>query len=162
MLFYEGVIRLSTDQWVGETYYLLEEQGFLKINGKNLPEDLVVRQKFIELLTDNEAINVEPWIDEYRALFKNTRPGAMGDRVACITKMQKFLTSYDYTKDDILKATKYYISTCAKDGYKYITNADYLISKIDSNGDVICRLLSYIEETKSESFVESDSFTKSI
>jgi len=148
---------------VDEIYLLLQDQEWIKINGPKLPNDAIIRQKFLQILNDSESMNVESWIDEYRALFKNTRPGAMGDRNACITKMQRFLTAYpDYTQEDILKATKYYVSTCAKDGYKFITNSDYLISKEDASGNVTCKLLSYIEETKSESFVESGDFTKSI
>lgn len=147
-----------------EIYELLQDEGWVKLNGPKLPQDCVIRTKFANLLTQAEAasIDVDTWIDEYRALFKNTRPGAMGDKAACITKMQRFLSSYDYTKDDILKATKYYVSTCAKEGYKYITNADYFISKLDTANNETCKLLSYIEETKSEFFVATEDFTKSI
>jgi hypothetical protein len=148
----------------GEIYLLLEDEGFLKINGPKVPDDCIIRQKFLNLLTEAETLTVDvsSWIDDYRNLFKNTRPGAMGDKNACITKMQRFLSSYEYSKEDVLKAAKYYVSTCAKDNYKYITNADYLISKEDAAGNITCKLLPFIEETKSESFVETGDFTKSI
>ena len=66
-----------TDEYYGEIYHLLEEDGWIKINGAKLPQDIEVRGKFIELLSEREAGKSESWIDEYRDLFRNTRSGKM-------------------------------------------------------------------------------------
>ena len=152
-----------TDHYLGEIYHLLEDGGWLKITGKKVPEDCEVRQKFLQLLDVPDDSVIIDWIEEYRELFKNTRPGAMGDKNVCVGNMVRFLTAYpQYTKEDILKATKYYVDTM-RGNYKYLTQADYFISKKDiKTGEVTCKLLPFVEEVKSESFVQADDFTKSI
>lgn len=153
-----------TDHYLGEIYHLLQDDGWIKINGKKLPDDIVVRQKFVDLLINpvDETVVID-WIDQYRELFKNTRPGGMGDKHVCISNMVRFLEAYpQYTKEDILKATKYYISTF-QGKYQYLTQADYFISKTDPKTHVVTsKLAGFVEEVKSESFVQADDFTKQI
>lgn len=150
-----------SDTYHGEIYYLLEEEGWIKINGSKLPQDIEVRGKFLELLSEKEAGNSESWIDEYRDLFRNTRSGKMGDKTACIRNMDRLLAANpQYNKEDILKATRHYIRTC--NDYNYLTQADYFISKTDTKtGNVVCKLLTYLEETK-DMDIEPLDYTKSI
>ena len=154
-----------SDQYLGEVYELLQESGWLKINGTKLPQDIEVRQKFLNLIAANEEVGVVvDWIDEYREVFKNTRAGGMGNKETCIKNMEQFLTAYpEYSKEDIIKASKYYVQTCAKDNYKYLTQADYFIRKQDlKTGDMSCKLLTYLEETKGKDITEPSDYTKSI
>jgi hypothetical protein len=151
-----------TDEYYGEIYHLLEEDGWIKINGAKLPQDIEVRGKFIELLSEREAGKSESWIDEYRDLFRNTRSGKMGDKVACIRNMDRLLSAYpQYGKEDILRATRHYIRTC--NDYNYLTQADYFISKTDlKTGDVVCKIITYLEEVSHASFSEPEDFSKTV
>lgn len=154
------------DSKIGEVYSVLEEDGWIKINGDKLPEDIEVRWKFLELLKDSSiapAVDIISWVDEYRELFKGKKPGAIGDRDMCIKHLQWLFTNYpEYTKDDVMKAAKYYISTCAKDGYKYLVRSHYFLSKEDTKGVPVHQVLTYLEETEDESFNEPQDFVKSI
>ena len=151
-----------TDEYYGEIYHLLEEDGWIKINGAKLPQDIEVRGKFIELLSEIEAGKSESWIDEYRDLFRNTRSGKMGDKAACIRNMDRLLSAYpQYGKEDILRATRHYIRTC--NDYNYLTQADYFISKTDlKTGDVVCKIITYLEEVSHASFSEPEDFSKTV
>jgi len=151
-----------TDEYYGEIYHLLEEDGWIKINGAKLPQDIEVRGKFIELLSEREAGKSESWIDEYRDLFRNTRSGKMGDKAACIRNMDRLLSAYpQYGKEDILRATRHYIRTC--NDYNYLTQADYFISKTDlKTGDVVCKIITYLEEVSHASFSEPEDFSKTV
>lgn len=152
-----------TDSYVGEVYELLQEDGWIKITGKNLPKDIEIRQQFIELLNTSTDMGISGWIDEYRALFKGKKPGCIGDRDMAIKNMTWLLTTYpQYTKEDVMKAAKYYISTCAKDGYKYLVRSNYFLSKEDASGNKSHQILTFLEETKAEEFIEPEDFTKNI
>lgn len=153
-----------SDQYIGEIYYLLEEDGWIKINGKKLPNDIELRQKFLELLNDKVDMSIDGWIDEYRELFKGKKPGCIGDRSMCIKHMTWLLTTYpEYSKEDVMKAASYYVGTCAKDGYKYLVRSNYFLSKEGKNpGEINHLVLTYLEETKSDTFTEKSEFTKEI
>lgn len=148
---------------VNEIYELLEADGWLKINGKKLPADCLLRQKFLELLNDKTDMDIVSWVDEYRNLFKGKKPGAVGDRELSIRHLTWLLTEYpEYTKEDIMKAAKYYISTCAKDNYMYLVRSHYFISKELPAGGTTHQILTYLEEVKDDSFTETKDFTTSI
>jgi hypothetical protein len=151
------------DQYLGEIYYMLQEDGWMKINGNKCPGDCIVREKFLKLLNDNTDMNIESWVDEYRNLFKGKKPGTIGDRELCIKHLTWLLTEYpQYTKEDVMKAASYYISTCAKDNYQYLMKSNYLLSKEKSSTETSHDILTYLEEVKDESFSEKSDFTKSI
>lgn len=155
------------DSYLGEAYDILEQDGWLKINGDHIPDDIVVRQKFIDCLianiTGNITDDIELWIDEYRGVFKGKRIGSMGDRESCIDKMHKFLTKYpDYTKEQIIKATELYVATQGPH-YTYLQQADYFIFKKEEGTKVIkSRLAGHLEETASGEIVMPGDFAKMI
>jgi hypothetical protein len=81
--------------------------------------------------THKYVLNIEEqqldWVDQYRLLFKGLKPRSMGDRVAVNKKMKAFLKKYpEFTPNDILKATKFYIENTDS---KFIKQADYFIEK---------------------------------
>jgi len=102
----------------------------------------------------NEGSNVAMsdilyWIDDYRTLFKNKKPGAMGDKNACVTKMTRFYTQYPEhaNKDTIMAAaTKYINGEGMNANFKYLQKADYFIFKQSSNKDEISNLASFCDE----------------
>jgi hypothetical protein len=99
-----------------------------------------------ELLDDD----VESWIDSWRKLFSGKKPGSMGDRNACVAKMQKFLLQYpDYNKDLIFKATNAYIISL-HGNFNFLQQADYFIYKQDpgTKGITNSRLATFCEDIK--------------
>ena len=75
------------------------------------------------------------FVDEYRNLFpKGVRSGngtpIRGDKNGVVKKMTWFLMTYpEFSKRTILEATKLYVEQMRKNGYAYMTQADYLIQK---------------------------------
>ena len=66
------------------------------------------------------------WINDYRSLFRGIKPGAMGDRSGVIKKMKKFLKQNNYSPQQILVATNWYIENTDA---RYIMKAHYFIEK---------------------------------
>jgi hypothetical protein len=67
-------------------------------------------------------------------MFKGKKPGAMGDRNACIVKMKElFLRRPDLTQEKVLRATEKYIQVESNQRWKYLMQADYFISKNQGN-----------------------------
>ena len=87
------------------------------------------------------------WIDDYRAVFKNKKAGAMGSRKSCIDKMTKFVAEYPEYSDRelIISAATRYVNTERVSNYRYLQRADYVISKKDSDS-VTSRLAACCEE----------------
>lgn len=89
------------------------------------------------------------WIEEYRNLFDKSNIGVAGKKStskSCQNKMEKFLKEYNYSKQQILEATKLYIS---KTNPLYIRQADYFISKI-VDGTETSTLATWCEEIKNQ------------
>lgn len=116
-------------QEVIEILNKLQDEGYIKVLNWDTRE-LILRPKAAEHVVDP----IENWIDEYRAKFKGKKPGAMGDRNACVIKFKElFLRRPDITKEKILLATDRYITAESGNRYKYLMQADYFISKSVNN-----------------------------
>lgn len=111
-----------------------------------------VAEGVTEINTSNVKAFVERNVDTYRALFskqkKGTtglRHGSLGDKQACIDKLIKWFkkTRFQYSWDQVLKATEYYVSLQKANNYTYLQNADYFIYKNNRSN-----LSVYIEESK--------------
>jgi len=75
------------------------------------------------------------FVDEYRALFpKGVKSGngtpIRGDKNGIVKKLTWFLMTYpEFSKRTILEATKLYVEQMRRNGYAYMTQADYFIQK---------------------------------
>lgn len=75
------------------------------------------------------------FVDQYRALFpKGVKSGngtpIRGDKNGIIKKLTWFLMTYpEFSKRTILEATKLYVEQMRRNGYAYMTQADYFIQK---------------------------------
>lgn len=79
--------------------------------------------------TPTSSSVIESRIDEYRNLFKGYKVGSMGDKKACIKKLEKWFEDYpSKSMDDVLNAVKYYVKSL-NGVYTYIQRADYFIMK---------------------------------
>lgn len=108
-----------------------QDEGYIKVLNWESPT-LITLPKLVDNITNN--IQIETWIDEYRNKFKGKKPGAMGDRNACIIKLKElFIRRPDLTKEKILAATDKYIQVESSQRFKYLMQADYFISKNTSH-----------------------------
>lgn len=131
-------------QQVIDTLNNLQEAGYIKVLNWETRE-LIITDK----LKKDLKLPVEDWIDDYRNLFKGKKPGAMGDRNACIIKMTEFLKKRpDVTPEIVLAATNKYITVESAQRWKYLMQADYFISKNQGNtkDGRISKLEAYCDE----------------
>ena len=88
--------------------------------------------KVIDNLTPQPEIPVT-WITEFIAKFSAKNIGVSGkttDKVSVVKRLIKFLNEYDYSLDEIAKATDLYINTLKEQGsIRYIRECGYFISK---------------------------------
>ncbi len=124
------------------------EQGydFVKYVVSELKKEINKEKKLGNINTRKE---IKDWIDEYRALFKGTKIGIMGDPKSCLDKMVRFFEEYPELadKDLIFKATKKYIDSEAMQNYKYLQRADYFIYKLVGK-DETSRLASFCSDVE--------------
>lgn len=142
MIYYNDIKELTNEQVIS---ILNDMQRCKLIRILDYPDGITI--KIRPTLSSIASNGVEEWIDEYRKLFQGKKPGAMGDKNACITKMQEFIQANPrYSKDTILAATQKYINTL--NDYKYLMKADNFISVSKDNTKAGRRseLLAYCEE----------------
>lgn len=88
--------------------------------------------KVIDNLTAQPEIPIT-WITEFIAKFSAKNIGVSGkttDKVSVVKRLIKFLNEYDYSLDEIAKATDLYINTLKEQGsIRYIRECGYFISK---------------------------------
>ena len=89
-----------------------------------------------QLLGKSGSLN----IDQYRAIFpKGKLPSGVPGRnnVKILTEnFRWFFAEYDYTWEEIMKATKMYVNEFQKNNYMYMQNSQYFISKFNQR---VCR-----------------------
>ena len=144
----------------------LQEKQFIKIIKDEDEEIHIIREKsrlLIEFLTiegldttnkqvkvvkrSSRAINndLDEFIEDFRLLWKGLKPGSMGSPIACRSKMERWMRENPkYTKEDVLRASKVYISSL--NNYQYLQQADYFIYKKDAHGES-SRLSAFIDES---------------
>ena len=88
------------------------------------------------------------WLEEWRDLFKDKKPGGAGNKQGCYKKMKIFLKENpDVTKEEIFAAAEAYFDSL--DSLKYMQQADYFISK-GTGQNVSSRLSQWVEYVKEE------------
>jgi hypothetical protein len=88
------------------------------------------------------------WLEEWRDLFKDKKPGGAGNKQGCYKKMKVFLKENpDVTKEEIFAAAEAYFESL--DSLKYMQQADYFISK-GTGQNVSSRLSQWVEYVKEE------------
>ena len=132
----------------------LVSKSLLKIDKEHLVSSghiLAWKDNLSEIIISNKKVpknqEIADWIDNYRAVFKNKKSGAMGSKKSCLEKMVKFVKDYPEYADPelIVSAATRYVNTQRISGYDYLQRADYVISKKDSDS-VTSRLAAFCEE----------------
>ena len=107
--------------------------------------------------------DVHLWIDEWRNLFPEGVNTAgyryRGNKVEVLKKMLKFVTLYDFTKEEIFQATKKYVERFSVRGYNYMQQAHYFIDKKDA-GSSLASECETLKESKPQS--ETTSYGRTI
>ena len=133
---------------------------------KNTKNGSVIRAKGSQIVK-GEVIkyidnDIDKLVENYRRLFKETKkPGAMGDKKALKDKLIAFLDEYpEYNNSElILRAIQNYIDTEREQGFKYLQQSHYTVSKKMADGSTVSRLATYCEEALIEPEEDSNFFT---
>ena len=99
----------------------------------------------VEKIKEEENLD---WLEEWRDLFKDKKPGGAGNKQGCYKKMKMFLKENpDVTKEEIFAAAEAYFDSL--DSLKYMQQADYFISK-GTGQNISSRLSQWVEFVKEE------------
>lgn len=100
------------------------------------------------------------WLEEWRDLFKDKKPGGAGNKQGCYKKMKVFLNENpDVTKEEIFAAAEAYFDSL--DNLKYMQQADYFISK-GTGQNVSSRLSQWVEYVKEEGLQQKQDWHETI
>ncbi len=135
------------------------DKFYLKQTAKNLINNLLngysTDQQVSKTQLSTRKLNtiIDENVDNFRAVWKGLKPGAMGSRDNCKAKLTRWMRNNpDRSIDDIIKAAKIYVRSLRGD-YKYLQRADYFIYK-KMGGEEGSRLDAFIEEIENVTFAE--------
>tara|TARA_R110001599_G_scaffold140731_3_gene320954 strand:- start:2528 stop:3109 length:582 start_codon:yes stop_codon:yes gene_type:complete len=115
-----------------------------------------------QLLGKSGSLN----IDQYRAIFpKGKLPSGVPGRnnVKILTEnFRWFFAEYDYTWEEIMKATKMYVNEFQKNNYMYMQNSQYFISKQDKHKVKTSKLADYCDMIRDGVSIEEDHFKENV
>ena len=115
-----------------------------------------------QLLGESGALN----ITQYREIFPATKlPSGVPARnnVKILTEnFRWFFSEYDYTWEDILKATKMYVNEYRDNQYMYMQNSQYFISKQDKHKVKTSKLADYCDMIKEGVTTEEEHFKEKV
>jgi hypothetical protein len=116
-----------------EEFNLLLVNGFLTRNYNTGDPfvDYEITEKGLAVLGNSIS---NSWIEEWYDLFpKGIKSGGYlvrDGKSACMKKMDKFIKAHpEFTKEDIIKATKNYVNAFKVKNYEYMRLASYFIEK---------------------------------
>lgn len=140
-----------------EQNYILREKGKLLLELCEIDSiNIIGNKKSIKKSSRAISLELDEFIEEFRQLWKGKKLGAMGSEKACKEKMYRWMSENPkYTKDDIIKAAKLYLSTV--DDITYLQKADYFIYKKDGKEES-SRLSDFINEE----FIEEEDWTSKL
>lgn len=106
--------------------------------------------------SDRELTNIiESGVELFRAEFRGLKPGSMGSRNNCKTKLRRWMVDNpEYSFDNIIQAVKIYVNSM-EGSYRYLQQADYFIYKRESGTkEESSRLSAFIEEVGNQPLVD--------
>lgn len=137
---FESFAKLMTDKAeLGSIKAFLEffeQQGYLKIVGDELPNDVIFREEFVKLIPKSEQLvqDLEGLVEEFKNLFPSgVKSGGYyvkSDSVSISDAFKRFFKKYPKTsKEQILTATRSYIQERKKENWQFMTCANYFVMK---------------------------------
>lgn len=105
-------------------------------------------------------------VDKYRDIFpKGKLPSGVPARnnIKILTEnFRWFFAEYDYSWEEILKATRMYVNEYQKNNYLYMVNSQYFISKQDKHKVKVSKLADYCDMIRDGVNTESDHFKEKV
>ena len=115
-----------------------------------------------QLLGKSGSLN----ICQYRLIFpKGKLPSGVPGRnnVKILTEnFRWFFAEYDYTWEEVMKATKMYVNEYQKNNYMYMQNSQYFISKQDKHKVKTSKLADYCDMIRDGIVNEEDHFKEKV
>ena len=115
-----------------------------------------------QLLGKSGNLNIE----QYRNIFpKGKLPSGVPARnnVKILTEnFRWFFAEYDYSWEEIIKATKMYVNEYQRNNYLYMQNSQYFISKQDKHKVKTSKLADYCDMIRDGISTESDHFKEKV
>jgi len=115
-----------------------------------------------QLLGKSGALNIE----QYREIFpKSKLPSGVPARnnIKILTEnFRWFFAEYDYSWEEIIKATKMYVNEYQRNNYLYMQNSQYFISKQDKHKVKTSKLADYCDMIRDGISTESDHFKENV
>lgn len=125
------------------------EETIKKVNFAKIVErdyDFVTVKWNISLFDEQNIEDDWEWVVTWRNLFKNIKPDRAGTLNMCLARMKQFFASHpSVRKDDVMEATKMYLSTV--NDPNYLTSAHYFIKK-DKAANEQSKLQEFLEILK--------------
>lgn len=140
---------------VNEDYEVrrLVVNGLLDTNGRTLTDKgLKVFEDITKIVekAKEETIIDEEFAKEYLQIFPrmvlpSNKPARVSSKII-VKNLTWFVKTYpQYSKETILKATRYYVSKYAEDDYKFMRNSQYFISKEQTNRMIMSSLAEFCQ-----------------
>ena len=115
-----------------------------------------------QLLGKSGALN----IDQYRNIFpKGKLPSGVPGRnnIKILTEnFRWFFAEYNYSWEEVMKATKMYVNEYQKNNYMYMQNSQYFISKQDKHKVKTSKLADYCDMIRDGISTEEDHFKEKV
>lgn len=131
----------------------IKQVNFTKIVDRDYSEITYKVVWHVPLFESSATDTLWDWVIEYRNMFKNIRPDRAGTINNCLSRMKNFFATHpSVRKEDVLEATKAYIST-VKDP-AFLISAHYFIKKDRGNNEAskLEEFLEIIEDQKKNAF----------
>ena len=127
---------------------MLQKEGILSRSYSNNSK---LKCKINPFITQDSTVSVEDSkIHELRMVFKGTKRGAMGSSTTVKGKLERFLNTYNFDIEDIIRIAKKYVESFNGD-YTYMKQLDYFIFKRDGKkSEETSTLLAWLEEEELE------------
>jgi len=149
----EGYLDLNSDITTEGDKVIAYLNNYFTVNKKKTDK---------QLLGQSGKLN----IDQYRDIFpKGKLPSGVPARnnVKILTEnFRWFFSEYDYSWEEIIKATKMYVNEYQRNNYVYMQNSQYFISKQDKHKVKTSKLADYCDMLRDGVNTESDHFKEKV
>jgi len=147
-----GILYLLAIYYNLDAQHLIDDDVQKKVNMLKIVErdydadEFTIKWNMPLMEGEKPTVSHWDWVDDWRKLFKQVNPERTGVKQYCIARMKRFFSKYpNYRQDDVMKATRAYLSTISDP--KYCKKAHRFIYE-DSGVNEYSLLLEWCERTK--------------
>jgi len=161
-LMYGKYIKAYTDTETGDQYTSLTDKG------KSVLKSILMHYKKMQSKTDatllgaNHKQNIEKYRETFPAKKLPSGKPARSNVKTLAENFRWFFNNYDYTWDEVLKATNLYVSEYKKNDYLYMKTSQYFISKQDKHKVKHSELADYCDMIRDGFERDDDHFSENV